>query len=104
MKSFPSSPFSYSLIFTNVSFDLLPETTDLDAGMTSSPDDITTTNPNTLILPFDPYTLDPDLSVPCHSNWIKAHPSHLHDYHCYYVLATLHEPHSLHKAHTNPLW
>jgi hypothetical protein len=36
MESFPSSPSSSSPIFTNVSFDLLLETIDLDAGMTSS--------------------------------------------------------------------
>ena len=48
MESFPSSPFSSSPVFTNVSFDLLSETIDLDAGMTSSPGDITTVDPNPL--------------------------------------------------------
>jgi hypothetical protein len=35
---------------------------------------------------------------------VKALPSHLHDYHCYSALTTLHEPHSFCEAHTNPLW
>jgi hypothetical protein len=46
MESFPPSPFSSSPIFTNVSFDLLFETIDLDAAMTSSLNDITIVNPN----------------------------------------------------------
>jgi hypothetical protein len=64
MKSFPSSPSSYSHVFTNVSFDLLPETIDLDVGMTSSPDDITTVDPNAPTPPVDPPIPDPDIPVP----------------------------------------
>jgi hypothetical protein len=94
MESFPSSPSSSSPIFTNVSFDLLPETTDLDAGMTSSPDDITMVDPNAPAPPVDPPTLEPDISVPRCSTRVTALPSHLRDYHCYFALATLHEPHS----------
>jgi hypothetical protein len=104
MESFPSSPSSSSPIFTNVSFDLLPETTDYDAGMTSSPNDITTVNPNALAAPIDPLTLEPDISVPRCSTWVKALPSHFHDYHCYSALATTHEPHSSRESHNNPLW
>jgi hypothetical protein len=57
-----------------------------------------------LPLPVDPPTLEPDISVPHCSFRVKALPSHLHDYHCYYALATLHEPHSFREAHTNPFW
>ena len=38
------------------------------------------------------------------STWVRALPSHLTDYHCYFALATLHEPHTYRKASTNPLW
>jgi hypothetical protein len=104
MESFPSSPSSSSPVFTNVSFDLLPETTDLDAGMTSSPDDITTVEPNAPASPVDPPTPDPDISVPRRSTQVTTLHSHLRDYHCYSALATLHEPRSFREAHTNPFW
>jgi hypothetical protein len=103
MESFPPSPSSSSLIFTNVSFDLLPDTTNLDARMTSSLDNISTVDPNALALPVDPPTLELDISIPRRSTRVKALPSHLHDYHCYSALATLPEPHSFCEAHTNPL-
>jgi len=38
------------------------------------------------------------------STRVRAPPSHLQDYHCYYALATLHEPHSYREASTDPLW
>jgi hypothetical protein len=38
------------------------------------------------------------------STRVKAPPSHLTDYHCYFALATLHEPHTYCEASTNPLW
>ena len=38
------------------------------------------------------------------SSQVTFIPSHLYDFHCYTALATLHEPHSYHKASTNPLW
>jgi hypothetical protein len=72
--------------------------------MTNSPNDITTIDPNAPTSPIDPPTLEPDISVPHCSTHVTALPSHLHDYHCYSVLATLHEPHSFCEAHTNPLW
>jgi hypothetical protein len=83
---------------------LIPETTDLDVGMTSSPDDITTVDPNAPTPPVDLPTLESDISIPHHSTRVTALPSHLRDYHCYSALATLHEPHSFGEAHTKPLW
>uniref|UniRef100_A0A2N9F074 Reverse transcriptase Ty1/copia-type domain-containing protein n=1 Tax=Fagus sylvatica TaxID=28930 RepID=A0A2N9F074_FAGSY len=38
------------------------------------------------------------------STRVRAPPSHLSDYHCYFALATLHEPHTYREASTNPLW
>jgi hypothetical protein len=104
MESFPHNPSSSSPVFTNVSFDLLPKTIDLDVGMTCSPDDITMVDPNAPTPSIDPPTLEPDISVPCCSTQVTTLPSHLHDYHCSSALATLHEPHFFHKAHTYPLW
>uniref|UniRef100_A0A2N9EQA7 Reverse transcriptase Ty1/copia-type domain-containing protein n=1 Tax=Fagus sylvatica TaxID=28930 RepID=A0A2N9EQA7_FAGSY len=38
------------------------------------------------------------------SNWVRAPPSYLTDYHCYFTFATLHEPHTYREASTNPFW
>jgi hypothetical protein len=38
------------------------------------------------------------------STWVRAPPSNLTDYHCYFVLTTLHEPHTNREASINPLW
>ena len=39
------------------------------------------------------------------TKWGVYNPSsHLTDYHCYFALSTLHEPHTYRKASTNPLW
>uniref|UniRef100_A0A2N9FNI5 Reverse transcriptase Ty1/copia-type domain-containing protein n=1 Tax=Fagus sylvatica TaxID=28930 RepID=A0A2N9FNI5_FAGSY len=35
---------------------------------------------------------------------VRAPPSHLTDYHCYFTLVTLHEPHTYREVSTNPLW
>jgi hypothetical protein len=39
-----------------------------------------------------------------HSTRVRAPPSHLTDYHCYFTPVTLHEPHTYREASTNPLW
>ncbi|GLT64262.1 hypothetical protein SLA2020_367660 [Shorea laevis] len=106
MESFPPSPPCSSPIFTDVSFNLLPESTNLDAGMTSSPDDCLTDGSDAPDPPVDPSTTppEPELSSPRRSTRVKALPSHLHDYHCYSAIATLHEPHSFREASTDPLW
>ena len=36
--------------------------------------------------------------------WVSIPPPYLTDYHCYFSLATLNEPHTYREAHTNPLW
>ena len=45
----------------------------------------------------------PATTLRCSSR-VTSLPSHLHDFHCYAALATLHEPHSYREASTNPLW
>ena len=54
---------------------------------------------------------DPTLPTPLESptdlrrsNRVRAPLSHLTDYHYYFALATLHEPHTYREANTNPLW
>ena len=54
----------------------------------------------TLALPKD---LGQDIP-PHHSTPVRSIPAHLLDYHCYTALTTLHEPHTYHKASTDPLW
>ena len=38
------------------------------------------------------------------STRVSVPPSHLQDYHCYYALASLHEPCSFREASTHPSW
>ena len=42
--------------------------------------------------------------TPRHSTRVRSIPAHLLDYHCYTVIAILHEPHTYHEASTDPLW
>jgi hypothetical protein len=50
-------------------------------------------------------SLTPELShEPRCFDRVRAPPAHLHDYHCFSVLATLHEPHSYREASADPLW
>ena len=48
---------------------------------------------------------DPPQDIqPRHSTQVRSIPTHLLDYHYYTTLTTLHEPHTYHKASTDPLW
>ena len=38
------------------------------------------------------------------SHRVTTLPSHLRDFHCFYALASLQEPHTFHEASSNPLW
>ena len=51
-----------------------------------------------------PLTLSKSLTDLRRSNWVRAPPSHLTNYHCYFALVTLHEPHTYREASTNPFW
>ena len=39
-----------------------------------------------------------------HSHRVTTLPSHLRDFHCFSVLASLQEPQTFHEASSNPLW
>jgi hypothetical protein len=41
---------------------------------------------------------------PCRSYRVNTFPSHLHDFHCFSIFATLHEPHTFREASPDPLW
>jgi hypothetical protein len=100
VESFPLSSFGASPIFTNVSFDLLPKPTNLDVGIISSSDDFLTGNSNLLDPPADPPTTFSKThhSSPRHLTRVKTIPTHLRDYHCFFAIDSLHEPHSFRKA------
>ena len=40
----------------------------------------------------------------CYSTRVRIAPSHLRDYHCYFALFTLHEPHNFREASSNSNW
>ena len=62
---------------------------------------------------YDPPVLDP-VAPPSpespvgpelrRSTQVSIPPPYLIDYHCFFALATLYEPHIYRKAHTDPLW
>ena len=48
---------------------------------------------------------DPPQDIPPrHSTQVRSIPTHLLDYHCFTVLATLHESQTYREASTDPLW
>ena len=51
--------------------------------------------------PFPESLVGPELR---RSSWVRTPPPYLTDYHCSFTFATLYEPHTYCKAHTNPLW
>ena len=53
--------------------------------------------------PVASHTLEPS-HEPRRSDRVRAPPAHLHDYHCFSILATHHEPHSYREASVDPLW
>jgi hypothetical protein len=103
--SFISS--SMTSIFTDPSINLYP-----DPVRDSTPPPSSSNVPSLVLSPTagSPAS-DPTPSTPSESptdirrsTQIKAPPSHLTDYHCYFVLTTLHEPHTYREPSTNPLW
>uniref|UniRef100_A0A2N9F0V1 Integrase catalytic domain-containing protein n=1 Tax=Fagus sylvatica TaxID=28930 RepID=A0A2N9F0V1_FAGSY len=94
-------------IFTDPSIDLYPDPMKDSASSLSSSD-----VPSLVLSPAagSPDS-DPAPSAPLESptdirrsTRVRAPPSHLSDYHYYFVLATFHEPHTYREASTNPFW
>ena len=94
-------------IFTDPSIDLYPDPM-RDSGPPPSSSDVsslvlspTAGSPDSNPAPSTPSESPTDIR---RSTRVGAPPSHLTDYHCYFALATLYEPHTSREASTNPLW
>jgi hypothetical protein len=94
-------------IFTDPSIDLYPDPV-RDSAPPSSSLDIpslvlspTAGSPDSDPAPSAPSESPTDIR---RSTRVRAPPSHLSNYHCYFALATLHEPHTYREVSTNPLW
>ena len=110
ISPFPQSSSSYAPIFTDPSIALVPY---LSAEMPSSSENPSLTVPNSIDSFVDTHVTREGLDTALesiqvnelrHSTRVRAPPSHLQDYHCFYSLATLYEPHSYHEASADPLW
>ena len=106
-QHFPFISSSMTPIFTDPSIDLYPD------PMRDSVPPPSSSNVPALVLSSATGSLasDPAPSAPSGSpidircsTQIRAPPSHLTDYHCYFAFATFHEPHTYREASTNPLW
>uniref|UniRef100_A0A2N9I2A7 Integrase catalytic domain-containing protein n=1 Tax=Fagus sylvatica TaxID=28930 RepID=A0A2N9I2A7_FAGSY len=106
-QHFPFISSSMTPIFTDPSIDLYPDPV-RDSTQPPSSSDV----PSLVLSPAagSPDS-DPASSASSESptdmrrsTRVRAPPSHLSDYHCYFALATLHEPHTYREASTNPLW
>uniref|UniRef100_A0A2N9GB72 Reverse transcriptase Ty1/copia-type domain-containing protein n=1 Tax=Fagus sylvatica TaxID=28930 RepID=A0A2N9GB72_FAGSY len=94
-------------IFTDPSIDLYPDLMrDSAPPLSSSNVPSLALSPAVGSLASDPAPSAPSVSLtnPCCSTWVRAPPSNLTDYHCYFALTTLYEPHTYREASTNPLW
>jgi hypothetical protein len=106
-QHFPFISSSMTPIFTDPSIDLYP-----DLMRDSAPPLSSSNVPSLALSPAvgspasDPAPSAPSVSLtnPCCSTWVRAPPSNLTDYHCYFALTTLYEPHTYREASTNPLW
>uniref|UniRef100_A0A2N9J418 Integrase catalytic domain-containing protein n=1 Tax=Fagus sylvatica TaxID=28930 RepID=A0A2N9J418_FAGSY len=106
-QHFPFISSSMTPIFIDHSIDLYP-----DPVRDSAPPPSSSDVPSLVLSPVagspdsDPTPSAPSESLTDirHSTRVRAPPSHLSDYHYYFALATLHEPHTYRKTSTNPLW
>uniref|UniRef100_A0A2N9EL77 Reverse transcriptase Ty1/copia-type domain-containing protein n=1 Tax=Fagus sylvatica TaxID=28930 RepID=A0A2N9EL77_FAGSY len=110
LGSLPTFPFissSMTLIFTDPSINLYP-----DPVRDFSPPPSFSDVPSLVLSPApgSPAS-DPIPSAPSESptdirrsTRVRAPPSYLTDYHCYFALATLHELHTYCETSTNPFW
>ena len=109
LQQFPASSSPESPIFTDLFLPFYPELVEDSSTSAASPDD----SSPVLSPAYDPSVLDPMappfLESPVgpkfrRSTQVSIPPPYLIDYHCFFALATLYEPHIYRKAHTDPLW
>ncbi|KAA8517060.1 hypothetical protein F0562_017122 [Nyssa sinensis] len=106
ISPFPQSSISYAPIFTDPSIALFPDSSAEMPSSSDVPSSPVSESSDTSADTLDPSTTSEPIQVPAlrQSTRVRAHPSHLQDFHCYYALATLHEPHSYREASADPLW
>ena len=95
-------------IFTDPLVDLYPDTVK-DSGPSPSSSYVLclTSSPAVGSPDPDPAPLAPSKSSIDHllrSHRVRAPPSQLIDFHCYFAFIILHKPHTYSEASTNPLW
>jgi len=105
ISPFPQSSSSYAPVFTDPSIALVH---DSSAEMLNSSETSSSTASESPDMSADtlvPSSAPKPVQVPAlhQSTRVRAPPSHIQDYHCYYAPATLHEPHSYCEVSTNPL-
>ena len=93
LTSFDLPSVSSSPLFTDSSLELFPHDSDTDTSTSPPTDADVSDDPS----PIDDHPLR-------RSTRVSVPPSHLQDYHCYYALASLHEPRSFREASTHPSW
>ena len=106
-QHFPFISSFITPIFTDPSVNLYPN----PVGDSSPPPSSSNVSSLALSPTVGSPASDPAPSTPSesptnlrHSTQVRASPSNLTDYQCYFALATLHEPHTYRKASTNHLW
>jgi len=105
ISHFLQSSSSYAPVFTDPSITLVPESSAQMLSSSDAPSSTVPESPDTSADTPVPSTAPEPVQVPAlrQSTRARAPPSHLQDYHCYYALATLHEPHSYREVSTDPL-
>ena len=94
-------------IFTDISFEL-SSTNETLVGTSSSNSDPSSSTPP--IPDMNKASNDTSLTFlyilpPLHrSTQVREPNTQIWDLHCYYALATIHEPRNFHKASSNPMW
>jgi len=102
--SFSPSSSTHAPAFTDPSITLFP---DSSADILSSLDE-----PSLVASNFSDSTDDPPATShilessqePRRSSRVRTHLVHLHDYHSFSALVTLHEPHSYREASADHIW
>ena len=108
-KSSAVSSSSESPIFIDIFLLLYPKLVEDFSTAAASPEDLS----SVLSPAYDPPVLDlvapPSPESPvgpkfCRSTRVSILLLYLNDYHYYFTLATLYEPHTYREAYTDPLW
>ena len=101
LQQFSTSSSSKSPIFTDLFLPLYPELVEDSSTLAASLDD-----PSPVLSPaYDLPVLDP-VAPPSLESPVGpvGPPPFLTNYHYFFTLATLYEPHTYREAHTDPLW